>query len=105
MKREEILEKSREEKRDEGKEFILDRGRRSGVIGMVILFCILAVFNLYNNRQETNSALIAMMFGYLGFEGLGLYKLTRKKMDFIKVVAGCMISVSFLLIYLTKVIN
>ncbi|KGE18728.1 DUF6442 family protein [Paenibacillus wynnii] len=105
MKREEILEKSRQEKRDEGKEFVLDKGRKSGVIGMVIIFCILAVFNLYNNRQETNSALIAMMFGYLGFEGLGLYKVTKRKLDLIKIIAGCVISISFLVIYLTKVSN
>ncbi|WP_157764420.1 DUF6442 family protein [Paenibacillus riograndensis] len=43
MKKEEILQKSREEKKDEGKEFIFNKGRKSGVIGMVIMFGILAV--------------------------------------------------------------
>jgi hypothetical protein len=105
MKKEEILEKSREEKRDEGKEFVLDKGRKSGVIGMVIIFCILAVFNLYTNRQETNSALLALIFGYLGFEGLGLYRITKKKMDLIRIIAGCIVSITFLIIYLNKVIN
>ncbi|MBT2292239.1 hypothetical protein J7E73_24525 [Paenibacillus albidus] len=105
MKKEEILEKSREEKRDEGKEFVFNKGRKSGVIGMVILFGILAVFNLYNNRQETTYALVAMFFGYLGSESFGIYTLTNKKMDLLKTIIGCILSISFLVLYVNGVRN
>ncbi|WP_410771536.1 DUF6442 family protein [Fontibacillus sp. BL9] len=100
MKREEILEKSRQENRDEGKEFVFNKGRKSGVIGMLVMFCVLAIFNMYNTLQEANYALIALMFGYLGSEGLGMYSITKKKMDLFKFIIGCVVSVSFLVVYI-----
>lgn len=102
MKKEEILEKSRNEKGDEGKEFVFAKGRKSGFIGMLIVFCILSVFSLYNHSQETNLALkavIAMFFGYLSCEGLGMYSVTKKKMHLLNFILGLIISVSFLFIY------
>lgn len=105
MKKEEILEKSRKEKRDEGKEYVFDKGRKSGVFGLVVIFCILAVFNLYTKRQETNSALLAVMFGYLGCEGLGMYSVAKKKLDLFKFIIGSIISLSFLVLYIYKVSN
>lgn len=99
MEKEEILEKSRKEKRDEGKEFVFDKGRKFGFIGMLIIFCIIAVYNLYNNHPETNSALISLMFGYLGCEGLGAYTITKKKIDLVKIVLGAVICIYFLAKY------
>lgn len=100
MKKEEILEKSRKEKRDEGKEFAFAKGRKSGAIGMLIIFCILAVFNLYDNRQGTNFALLAMFFGYLGCESFGIYCLTKRRMDLFKIIIGSVFSVYFLIMYI-----
>ncbi len=100
MKKEEVLERSRNEKKDEGKEFIFDQGRKSGVIGMLVIFVILAGFNLYHNHQETNFALIAMFFGYLGCESLGIYRITKKKIELLKLIMGCIVSVSFFVMYL-----
>lgn len=105
MNREEILEKSREEKRDEGKEFVVHKGRKSGVMGMVILFILLAAFNLYNNRQETTFALLAMFFGYLGSESLGIYTLTHKKIDLLKIIIGYIVCLTFLVLYVNGVIH
>lgn len=59
------IRKSRNEKGDEGKEFVFAKGRKSGFIGMLIVFCILSVFNLYNHSQETNFALKAMIAMFL----------------------------------------
>ena len=47
MTKEEILERSRKEKKDEGTEYMMNRGRRYGVMAMSSMFIILAVFNLY----------------------------------------------------------
>ncbi|WP_445253834.1 DUF6442 family protein [Paenibacillus sp. FSL R5-0912] len=38
--------------------FVLNRGRKFGVLGMLIIFSILAVYNLYDNHQVTNTALV-----------------------------------------------
>ncbi|WNS42327.1 DUF6442 family protein [Paenibacillus sp. MMS20-IR301] len=105
MNKEEILERSRGEKRDEGKEFVSHSGRKTGVMAMVILFVILAVFSLYNNRQETTYALITMFFGYLGSESFGMYKLTHAKTDLLKTVIGCIVCIVFLVLYINGVAN
>lgn len=105
MNKDEVLKKSREEKRDEGKEFALSKGRKSGVIGIVGVFILLALFNLYNDLQETNFALIALFFGYLGCEGLGLYKVTLKKTDLLRFIFGSIIGLSFVLLYIFGVKN
>lgn len=105
MNKDEVLKKSREEKRDEGREFVLSKGRKSGVLGMVGVFIILAVFNLYNDLQETNLALIAIFFGYLGGEGFGMYKVSRRRMDFLKFIIGGTISLSFTALYIYGVMN
>jgi len=96
MKREEVLERSRKDKTDEGKEFVFNKGRKTGFIGMLILFCILAVFNLYNNRQETNFALLSMMFGYLSCESFGTYNITKRKVDLFKIIIGFVVCIYFL---------
>ncbi|MNI37026.1 hypothetical protein D3C73_910980 [compost metagenome] len=99
MDKEIILEKSRQEKKDEGKEFIFNRGRKFGVIGTLSIFCILAVFNLYNNHQGTNAALLAVVMGYLGCESFGIYSITKKKMDLIKIILGSGLSLFFFIKY------
>ncbi len=101
MNKEEILEKSRKEKRDEGKEYTFDRSRKIGIIGMVIVFCILAVFNQYNNRKETNEALLALFFGYLCFEGFGIYHINRRRIDLFKIILGAVLCVYFFIAYIT----
>ena len=105
MKKDEVLKKSRDEKRDEGKEFLLSKGRKSGVIGMVGLFVILAIFNLYNDLQDTNFALIAMFFGYLGSESFGIYNVSKKKIDLLKFIIAGVISLTFAILYIYGVKN
>lgn len=99
MEKELILEKSRQEKNDEGREFVHNRGRKFGVLGMLIIFSILAVYNLYDNHQETNSALLAVFMGYLGCESIGIYSITKKKLDLIKAIAGPVLSIYFFVKY------
>ncbi|WP_353953975.1 DUF6442 family protein [Paenibacillus riograndensis] len=48
---------------------------------------------------------MAMFFGYLGSERFGIYTLTNKKMDLLKTVIGCILSISFLVLYFNGVRN
>lgn len=102
MKKEEILERSRNEKRDEGKEFTFDSGRKFGAVGMLIIFSFLGFYNLYHNLRETNYALLAMFFGYLGCESIGIYHITRKTKDFINIIVACLLSICFMILYLIR---
>ncbi len=52
MKKEEILEKSRAEKKDEGVEFALEKGRLYGVTGMTLLYFALLIFNCIYKQNK-----------------------------------------------------
>lgn len=97
MNKEEVLTKSRNEKRDEGKEFSSAWGAKSGVIGMVLVFVILSVYYLYTGRRNSVLPMLSMVFGYLSFESLGIYHITKKKSELIKIVAGSILCVIFML--------
>lgn len=58
MTKEEILAKSRNEKKDEGTEYIASRGRRWGVGAMSLMFIALSVFNWANGQD--NDQLLAV---------------------------------------------
>ena len=45
MNRDEILQRSRAEKEDEGNTFLENRGRRFGVVGFCAMYILLVVFN------------------------------------------------------------
>ena len=69
MDKEKVLAKSRQEKTDEGVEFAMDRGRRSGVAAMSLFFALICLFNLW--QGYSNYAVFALYWVYLGFEGYG----------------------------------
>ena len=66
MTKEEILARSRNEKKDEGTEYIASRGRRWGVAAMSLMYLALIVFNWFNGQD--NYQLMAVFWAYLGFE-------------------------------------
>lgn len=99
MEKDEILEKSRKEKRDEGKEFIFDKGRKSGTIGMMAIFFILAVYNLYTNHKSENFALLSVIFGYLSCESFGMYYVTKRKFDILNAIVGAVICICSMVTY------
>lgn len=100
MNKSEILRKSQSEKRDEGKEYLYACGRKSGVIGMMSIFIILSVYYLYTNNREQVFPLLAIIFGYLAFESLGIFYIAKKKMELIKICVGLLLCLIFLLLSL-----
>lgn len=97
MNKEEVLAKSRNEKRDEGKEFSSAWGAKRGVIGMLLVFVILSVYYLYAGRRNSVLPMLAMVFGYLAFESSGIYHITKKKSELIKIVVGSILCAAFML--------
>ena len=75
MEKQDILEKSRREKRDEGVTYAENAGRRYGMIA----FCLLnSAVILYNLVKGLDSYLpLALFWGYLAAEGLGKYQVRR----------------------------
>jgi hypothetical protein len=100
LNREEILRKSKAEKRDEGKEYLYAYGRKSGVIGMMGTFIILSVYYLYNGNKEQNFPILTVIFGYLAFESIGIFYITKRKRELVKICIGLLFCLFFLLLSL-----
>lgn len=77
MDKDEILQKSREQKEDEGVVFADNNGRRFGVIGFCSVFIIIMLFNLFTGQN--NHVPFSMFWSYSSAEAYGKYRVTQKK--------------------------
>ena len=100
MEKQDILEKSRREKRDEGVTYAENKGRRYGEIS----FCLLIIAVLvYDFAKGLDSYLpLALFWGYLAAEGLGKYQARRERKYLWVVVCGAVASLCFLLCYVLR---
>ena len=103
MTKEEILAKSRNEKKDEGTEYIASRGRRWGVGAMSLMFIALSVFNWANGQD--NDQLLAVFWAYLSFEEYGMYKVNHERMRLIAAILGLVAAVLFAVCYVITVLR
>ena len=103
MTKEEILAKSRNEKKDEGTEYIASRGRRWGVGAMSLMFIALSVFNWANGQD--NYQLLAVFWAYLSFEAYGMYKVNHERMRLIAAICGLIVAVLFAVCYVITVLR
>ncbi|MCI8521309.1 MAG: hypothetical protein HFE51_00685 [Clostridia bacterium] len=103
MKKEEILEKSRAEKKDEGVEFALEKGRLYGITGMTLLYLALLVFNrIY---EQNNSSLFAMYWTYLAFEMFGRYRVRKNKNSLAVGIVSILMAAGFLVSHIIMVVR
>lgn len=103
MTKEEILARSRNEKKDEGTEYIASRGRRWGVGAMSLMFIALSVFNWANGQD--NDQLLAVFWAYLSFEAYGMYKVNHERMRLIAAILGLVVAVLFAVCYVITVLR
>lgn len=86
VNKEEILAKSRNDKKDEGKEYIESKGTYYGTIGLLIT---LVVFQVYKHSKGINSAdLSAAFWFYFMCNRYGKFTVTESKKDFIFALLG-----------------
>lgn len=102
MDKEQILVKSRAEKVDEGVEYIASQGRRYGVAAMSIMFIVLVIFNFLHG--QSNYAIYAMFWTYLGVEAYGMYKINRDNVRLLGAVMGTLAGVLFCICYIMNVL-
>lgn len=103
MKKEEILARSRAEKKDEGAEYAMDKGRLYGIAAMTVVYLALLVFNwIY---RQSSHALFAMYWVYVGFELLGRYKIAKKPMLLCGAVASVLMGLVFIVIHIISAVR
>lgn len=99
MDKEKILAKSRQEKKDEGEEFIANKGRNIGENGMILMFVILTIVSLVYGDRRTILALIAMESTYRGFESYGRYQVMKDKTTKFNMVCCLLTGIGSLFLY------
>ncbi len=106
MNKEEILSKSRTEnknKADEWAVFINHKSREFGIKALTIVFCVLTIFNIL--AGQSNHALYAMYFIYLGFYEIGKFKVKKEKMYIIFGIISTLYGVFRLVLYVLTVLK
>ncbi len=97
MKREEILEKSRTSKEDEGVQYIENKSRKYGVIAFTTMFFIITIFN-HINKIDNDIAKI-LFLAYLSAEAFGRYKIGNEKFFLVTTIASGLASVLTFIVY------
>ena len=100
MDKNEILEKSRQEKTDEGVTYAENKGRRYGEIGFCLLIIALII---YNGIKGLDSYLpMSLLWAYLAAQDLGKYQARRERRFLWGIVFGAIASLCFLLCYVLR---
>lgn len=98
MNKEEILEKSRREHKDEGLIDAENKGRGVGITAFCIVFVIIVIFNFFHGQN--NNAPFAMFWAFMAAEAYPKYKFTKSTSSLITTIAGGIAAFFFLLSFI-----
>jgi len=98
MKKDEILEKAREEKKDEGIDNVNNKGLSLGYKIFILLSVILIVFNRFNNIKSYD--ILSLMFGFSVAESYSRYKFMKEKSLLVSVVGSSIACIVFLICHI-----
>ena len=98
MKKDEILEKAREEKKDEGIDNVNNKGLSLGYKIFILLSVILIVFNRFNNIKSYD--ILSLMFGFSVAESYSRYKFMKEKSLLVSVVGFSLACIVFLICHI-----
>ena len=94
MDKEEILQKSRQERNDEGLVAARGQGQKVGVGAFCVVFAVIVAFNFANGLSSY--APMAMFWAFLAAEAYPQYRFTKNKGYLVATVAGAIACVAFL---------
>ena len=103
MNREEILEKSRNERRDEGVVEAENKGRHIGIIAFTIVFLVMLLFNYLCNQK--NYGYVALYLTFAVGESYVKYKFTKDKLDLLTVVGLTLAGIGAFCVYIIDVLE
>lgn len=95
MNKEEILQKSRQENKDEGRIAAEAAGRKIGVTAFCIVFVIIMLLNFFSG--QSNYGVMAMFWAFLAAEAYPKYRFTKQKTYLVTVIAGAIASIAYIL--------
>lgn len=107
MNKDEILEKSRHENKDEGMENTENEGRKAGITALSITFAFVVVFNLIFGRGNVlaSYAASAMFWIFLSTDAFHKFRFTCKKTYLVTTIAAGIASAVSLLNFIIGMIK
>jgi hypothetical protein len=96
MLKEEVLERSRNEKADEGMENAENQGRKIGFWAFGIIFTVLLLFNLFMEKTDTFYAILALFWVFSASEAYAKYRFTKKRVYLVTTIASGIASLAYL---------
>ena len=98
MKKDEILEKAREENKDEGIDNVNNKGLSLGYKIFILLSIILIVFNRFNNIESYD--ILSLMFGFSVAESYSRYKFSKELNSYYYLILSSFLGIVFLLCHI-----
>ena len=95
MNKEEILMKSRKEKKDEGMIQAENHGREIGISAFCLVFIFVYLFNFFTNQP--NHGPFAMFWAFMAAEAYPKYRFSKSKAYLVTTIAGSITSIISLL--------
>lgn len=100
MDGDEILERSKNSSTiDEGEQYIENKSRDIGEIGMIFFFIILFVYKIWRDMPAED--LVGLFWGYLGFIYIGKFKYCKRKIylmfSILSIIGALIFTASYIL--------
>ena len=106
MKKEEILEKSRQSQDDEGVEYATDKGRKIGftlVSLLVSVFILLSAFFARTDQTSTIYALCSLYWTYCYAESYAKYQFTKTRISLVISIIGGIAAISISIAFIVVI--
>lgn len=101
MNRDEILNRNKANNpKDEGIEYVEDKSKRYGEIGMCIVFILLVIYNTVKGLPIYD--LLAIFWGYLGVSYIYKYRANKTKKSLFTAICGMIAATAFMLSYVLQ---
>lgn len=100
MQRDELLQKYRSERQDEGKDHVNDSTDAKAFSGMLIFAVLIIVYQVY--KDVPFGDVIALLFSFLAFGGFYRYHATKAKHFLLMGVLNAAICIGFIVWYVIQ---
>lgn len=105
MVKEDILAKSRKEKKDEGMEYIENHGRRVGFMVFLFVVAFLLVFSFFYGESDTFHAVLALLWIFIATEGYAKYHYLKSKGYLVTAITSGLASFAHIVSYVLKTLG
>lgn len=103
MNREEILQKSRDAKQDEGFVQAENQGRRMGITALSVVFLFIILFNFFND-QDTYAP-FSMLWAFIAAEAYPKFRFTRNRAYLVTTICASIATLCYLSCYVINVVK